>query len=242
MITLAFGSPGAGKTTYIARLVQKNKKKGLSFSRKYNHIYSNVRIMDVNYFDSKDLGTFHIEPNSLVIIDEASIEFNNRLYKTMPVNIIRFLKLHRHYGCDIIFFSQDFEDCDITIRRLASKLLYLRSVMNLTICRKVRKFVFIEKDKHQIMYGYSFHPFWHVFTALFTGFPFTMFYRPKYYLYFDSWDAPQLPDPKDKVEHIPFKRVSFLKRLKVIFKCEIKYIIVFTLVIFMISFLLKLLF
>lgn len=181
MISLCFGSPGAGKSTYIAHLAYKYYGK--------RPVFCNFDCAYTYKFNLSQLGLVAFPARSLILIDEAGIDFNNRNYKAFPKEIIKFLKLHRHYDVDIMFFSQSWEDVDITIRRLAVDLSYLRKLGPWTMIRRVNTYVMVDKDTHQIVDGYKFMPLWMV---LFGGKPLRFIFRPFYYHMFDSYEAPPL--------------------------------------------------
>lgn len=186
MITMFFGSPGSGKTTLGARMVYLNNRK-----KRYSKIYTNFECVGAYRFDCSDFSLFAPEPDSLVIIDEAGIDFNNRKYKELSQSMITFFKLHRHYSVDIIFLSQSWEDVDITIRRLCDKLIYIKKLGPFTMTRDIRKFVLIDKDTKQIIDGYSFNGF---FDLIFSHkLPFKLFYRRPYYFMFDSYSRMYRP-------------------------------------------------
>ena len=181
MISLYFGSPGSGKSTAAARIAYKNYGK--------RPVYSNFNCAFTRRFDVKQLGFSHFPRGSLILVDEAGICFNNRRFKEMPKQTIEFLKLHRHYGVDIIFFSQSWEDVDITIRRLAVRLFYIRKLPFFTMVRRVNSFVFVDKKENQIKEGYRFMS---LLSFLFFSCPVRFFFRPFYYFMFDSYEAPEL--------------------------------------------------
>lgn len=181
MISLYFGSPGAGKSTTAARFAYKNYGK--------RPVYSNFDCAFTYRFHVSQLGLVHFPRGSLILVDEAGICFNNRNFKKMPMHVIEYLKLHRHYGVDIIFFSQSWEDVDITIRRLATHLYYIRKLPFFTMIRHVNTFVFIDKEKHQIQEGYRFES---LFMFLLFSVPIRFIFRPFYYFMFNSYEAPEL--------------------------------------------------
>lgn len=204
-ITIVFGSPGSGKTTYAVKEITKNKKKVY-----YNNI-PEIKGKNAVYLSDDSvasLGEYTLPQHSNLIVDEASILFNNRRWKSFPKPLINWLKLHRHYKIDEIFFlSQSWDDIDITIKRLATKLIYIRKVGPFTLCRRVLKRVTIEQKTEQIIDGYRFtSPLWLLlkpFKLIGLHFVFpqidynTIMFRPFYYKKFNSYDAPLLPYYED---------------------------------------------
>ena len=83
----------------------------------------------------EDLGVFELTSENeecVLIIDEAGICFNNRDWKGLPKNVLEFLKYHRHYRCDVYFFSQA-ADMDKSIRDLSQtwyKVIKLPLLLN----------------------------------------------------------------------------------------------------------------
>lgn len=183
MIKLYFGSPGSGKTTLACKLAILGKKY-------YRHCVCNFEqsVEGVYTDDMKDLGKYVYPGDTLVIIDEAGIQYNNRNFTSFPQRLVSYFKKHRHYDNDIILFSQSWEDTDITIRRLVDELWYLQKFGPFTISRKVKKFVTVNETDYQIINGYKFEsPFWSFLPRPFRRQTITFSYRPKYYQYFDSW-------------------------------------------------------
>lgn len=192
MIKYYFGSPGSGKTTVAVYEALKNKKH-------YRHCVTNFDNSVPGVFVDKStlqLGEFKYPTSTLLLLDEAGIQFNNRHYKQFPPNLISYFKLHRHYKNDIIIFSQSWEDVDITVRRLTDELWYLKKLGPFTMMRKVRKFVTVNESDYQIINGYQFcSPLWNFVPKIFGGHKTLKFvFRPRYYKYFDSFsDDANLP-------------------------------------------------
>lgn len=193
MIRLFFGSPGAGKTTLAVALVKRFQKKK---NPPYDYYFLNfdTSISGSSSCSLVGLGEWSFPERSYVSVDEAGIEYNNRQFKSLPKSTIAWLKLHRHYKCDIDFFSQSWEDTDVTIRRLAAEYWYVKKIGFFTLVRRVYKKVTVDDNSHQIIDGFWFGKI----IKRFLPFPFGsrtwyLIYRPNYYKFFDSYSCPKLP-------------------------------------------------
>lgn len=148
-----FGVPGSGKTTVAAWLTKHTLKK--------KRVFSNVDIKGAYKISRKDIGKYDMS-NSLIVTDEAGVEFNNRNYsKNFEDYQIDFLKHHRHYNTDLVFFSQYWNDIDVTLRRLSTRLFLLKkSLIPFFIKRKkIGKRIGIDEATKQIIDEYYFVPF-----------------------------------------------------------------------------------
>ena len=192
MIRTFFARPGAGKTTECCALAKK-------FSKKYDHVFLNFEntVPGVHSCDLQDLGKWTFPKHSYIAVDEAGIEYNNRNTKYLPQYTIAWLKKHRHYRCDLDFFSQAWDDVDITVRRLSSELWLLYRIGPWTLGRRIFKRFGIDKNTHQIIDEYRMASMlWLIFWPFQLGWPydkkFTLTFRPFYYKYFDSWECDDL--------------------------------------------------
>lgn len=171
------GVPGSGKTTLAAAIVKYDNKHDFP-------VFSNVRIKGAYFFScSDDLGKFEISGCDL-IIDEASIEYNSRLYKSEKnLSVIYIMKMFRHFHIRNIFlFSQSLEDVDVTMRRLTSYSYIIRKFGPISYMRPILVKEGIDEQTHQVTTIYSYKP----------GFPMILC-RWKYYSMFDSWSRIVLP-------------------------------------------------
>lgn len=236
MISLYFGSPGSGKTTLIMYQIKKQIKRFSSlfykiFDRKPYRFYTNVKDCSFPYYSSENIGKNALPPYSTLYIDEAGIDFNSRAYKSMSKDQIAYFKLHRHYKHDINFYSQSWEDCDITIRRLCDRYYHLTKLGPFTLVRRVRKFCTIDSNTQQIIDGYKFTGLlWRLIPSFLGGFKsWFLVFRPLYYQYFDSYaiDKP-LPEVGEgervRVTHAHRPKRSFFASFDVLKKKYKNYI------------------
>lgn len=185
-ISLYFGLPRAGKTTYLASLAFK-------FRYKYQNIYSNVHldIPWVTYIDFNWLGMYDIH-DGLVLIDEATVFADSRDYKNLSKRFSNFLMLHGHWRLDIAFFAQRYNGVDIKIRNLCTRLYVVKRslIPGVTVVVPISYRLVIPSTGDRagdIVEGYSMP---HLLSRLFGS---RRIVRRKYFRFFDSWERPQLP-------------------------------------------------
>lgn len=186
-LDIVYGGPGSGKTTYAAFLARKAIASGVM-------VFSNVPIVGCYKLTKEDIGQFKIPP-SLVVIDEAGIEYNNREFRqnfttgksgkaASQSAALEWWKKHRHEGCQCIILSQGFDDMDKKLQTLGSHYWIVRhSLIPMMISMKqIRKRPMIDEMTHQPIDYYDFVPLSKR----------RIFMRPLW-KFFDSFDQMQLP-------------------------------------------------
>ena len=200
MISLYFGLPGCGKTTMFAKLAL-----DASRSKRYKHVYGNVSLSGIkNYtqITADMLGQYDLS-DCLILIDEATVYFDNRDYKNFNKKLREWVLLHRHFRADLCLFAQSFGAVDKTFRVLCDRCYYIfkgfwtghfRSIVwripyGIVIPSK--------KDTGADKYGDIVEGYYKpdLLSRLLTP----NLYRKKYYQYFDSWERPELPPLPDDV-------------------------------------------
>lgn len=188
MIDMYFGNAGCGKTTILTALALKYSKQIHKGKGRYRQIWTNAEEINSSMCDHDDLSGLGSEyvfaPYSLLLWDETGIDHNNRSYKTFPKPLIRVVKKHRHLKIDMVLVSQDFEDVDITFRRMVNRLWYCRRLGPFTYCKRVYKY--LDPDENgQFVVKYRY-PYWYEYLLHF-GENAQFFFRPFYYGYFDTY-------------------------------------------------------
>ncbi len=199
-ISLYFGLPGSGKTTLLAREAYRHIKAG-------GKVCGNVDLAVSGYrrIDDADVGKYDLT-GYLILIDEGTLFADSRDFKRRDERytaMIRFFLLHRHYHCDIIVYTQQWDGLDKRIRVITDRVYYVyKGVLTgrlFTRYYRVPYGIIIPNPKKaaggdhlgEIVQGYCKPP---LLRRIFGGWMF----RPRWYRYFDSWDAPKLPALPDR--------------------------------------------
>lgn len=208
---MVFGKKGSGKTTLMNKLAIRYRKKGWK-------VYSDREIPGCYLFDISDFGKILFPPNSLVLIDEVGLIWDNRNFKSFPEHVKRYFKYQRQYRNVVYLFSQSF-DVDKKIRDLTDHLYIVSNLLNIfSVARRVTKKITIVHADHsaqgesKIVDDYNLDS---IFLALFGGIEIT--YIPKYVKYFKSFDPPPLleQDTEPFPEFIPENPVkAFIQSLR----------------------------
>lgn len=188
MITCFFGLPGCGKSTMLAKIATKELRRIAKGKSKYEHVLSNYYIEGCERLNFDMIGCVDMS-ESLLIIDEISLDADSRDYKQFSKNLKQFFILHRHYGCDIIYATQQYDGVDRKIRELTHDLWYMKKCGVFTYATAIYRHITITEDS-DIKVGYVFP---NIFRMIFDlKHNVRICYRPRYYQYFDSFEAPTL--------------------------------------------------
>lgn len=173
-LSVYYGAPGSGKSTYAAWLADSYMRSGIP-------VYSNVPILGAMEVTKSDIGQFAIT-DGLLIIDEVGIEYNNRetgnfTKKSGMEGALEFYKKHRHENVEVVIFSQGFDDMDKKLRTLATRMYLIRKslIPGLIVRKTIRKKPGIDELTHRPVDMYDFVPFsgkriigrsvWHLFDS-----------------------------------------------------------------------------
>lgn len=129
---MIFGKKGAGKTTLLTKLAIKYNKLGYK-------VFSNVEIFGCYHLPISDIGFRDFPVNSVLLIDEVSLIWDNRNFKSFKPEVARYFRLQRHYKNIVYLFSQNF-DVDKKIRDLCDDMYLLTNLFGfISVARKIRK-------------------------------------------------------------------------------------------------------
>lgn len=172
MIKGVFGLPRSGKTTYLAKLAFQAQKRG-------KKVYTNFYCKGCYTLDFDALGVNDYS-DCLILIDEISLFCDSRSFKNYSDNHKYFFALHAHYGCDIVYCSQSYMDCDKKIRNVTDSLYQIKPwFFGLSRVRPIAKQFIIEKGAISEYYEVQ-------------GLG-SFVYRKRYYKMFDSFERKELP-------------------------------------------------
>lgn len=189
---LVFGKKGSGKSTYLVKLAKQHLKKGW-------HVYTNMDelfIEGVRHFNINHLGDFVPETQSLLLLDEVGMIWDNRDYKVFKPCVRDFFKLQRHYRVKVYMASQSF-DVDKKLRDLCDGMFLHTNFMRIfTLGKRITRKITITEStseaESRIAQDLVICPPWN----------WTLTYIPKWAKCFDSHVIPDKPHLKYRADQI----------------------------------------
>lgn len=118
------GKKRSGKSTYHTRLQYENLIKGvpvystdpITFTI-YDKKKDQKKTFQSIYFDPRHIYDYSFPFGSVICIDEVSLIWSNRNFKSMDPKVVEWFRYQGHYGCQVHMFSQSF-DIDKKLRDL----------------------------------------------------------------------------------------------------------------------------
>lgn len=186
---LVFGKKGSGKSSYLVKLAMRYQKK------KYI-VYTNmadIMLPDVRIINTDDLGDFVPVSNSVLLIDEAGIVYDNRKYKQFKDSTRDFYKYQRHYKVVCYLATQNY-DIDKKLRDLVDGMFLCQNIATVfCLLRPIRKKITLteatSEGESRITENLKFQSI----------FSWKVFYIPKYGKFFESFIAPEKPELQFKI-------------------------------------------
>ena len=156
MIKGYFGVPGCGKTTLLAKAYKKLHKK-------YDKVYSvNCTIKGATRLENgKETVRKYKFYNALFLWDEITIDYDNRDFKYFTKEDKEFWLLHRHFGIDIIYVTQNYENVDKKIKDITEELWYIHKPVTpifnkLSVAKRIYRKININEMTSDLTLGYRF--------------------------------------------------------------------------------------
>lgn len=181
------GKKGSGKSTLMTKTAIKALRKGQT-------VYTNaLDIPNCIYFDPKDIGKVDFKPDSLVLIDEASLIWPNRQWKNTSPDTVKWFRYQRQYKIRVYLFSQTF-DVDSKIRDLSDSMYLVTPFLRAwSIRRAIDKKIVIQHGSADspstIAEDFDFRPIFRSGALKFT-------FIPRWSRYFKSFNPPFIPPYK----------------------------------------------
>lgn len=214
---MVFGKKGSGKTTYMCKLSYKYHKKG------YN-IYSNIDLPYSTTIDISTLGIMVPPPNSVLLVDEVGMIWDNRQFKNFRNDVRDYFKLQRHYRNIVYLFSQTF-DIDVKLRNLTDSMYLCTCPLPfLSVVRRIKRSIVLVQPgpdaEGRIADSLEFIPF---YMTLFGSRPLQMTYIPRWAPFFDSHYVNDLPIYRSEpipvsAEHVREIDKYYIHKFQKIFK------------------------
>lgn len=208
---LVFGKKGSGKTTFLI-------KQAIHYLNRGWTVYTNINDMFVpgvrHVSDAEMMQLGHKSPpaNTVLLIDEINLLWDNRNFKSFDQQTSRWFRLQRHYKVYTFCASQTY-DCDKKIRDQVDGMYLCTCYKNVlsiarTIVKKPVVTVSTSEAESRISEDLKMLPFW--------SWRYT--FIPRYARYFDSFAAPELPDFKYTADEIDLSGRKQFRRLRRYFR------------------------
>lgn len=127
-----FGKKGSGKSTLLTKIAYENLKKGIPV---YSTEDISILVKDKKTHKKVTVSTIPLEPasiyaysfpaGSVILIDEASLLWSNRDFKSLDKRVIQWFQLQRKYKVTVHLFSVSF-DIDKKIRDLCDEMYIVK--------------------------------------------------------------------------------------------------------------------
>lgn len=101
-LIMIFGKKGSGKNTLLT-------KWSIKYNRMGYHVYSDSEIFNTYKLNTDWIGKYDFPKNSVLLIQEAGMTWDNRNFKSFPEEVRDFFKLQRHKGVIVVLASQSFD-------------------------------------------------------------------------------------------------------------------------------------
>lgn len=185
------GRKGAGKTSYMVKLMLYYQKRGWTV---YTDL-KGIKIPGVRLFDLNSLKNCTPPPRSAVFLDEVGLSMDNRQYASFSTGLRDWYALQRHFQAVVFLNSQAF-DVEKKVRERVDKFLFLQKIGPLSIIRPIIQDV----KPNDMSNPQCDNPVSQTYRWG-SIFGWRILYLPKYQKYFDSFIVPHR-------EEVPFVEIQ----------------------------------
>jgi hypothetical protein len=185
-LIMIFGKKGSGKSTLQVKLALDHIKNGWT-------VYCTTKLPGCYYVPENLIGTVEFKPNSVLLVDEVGMIWDNRDFKNFSSNVRDWFKLQRHRKVKVYLFSQSF-DVDKKIRDLVDEMyLITRSFRVFSYANKISRNIIITKATSESASSLADELKFESLFFFWCGSR-KLTFIPKYIKYFDSYEASKLKE------------------------------------------------
>lgn len=184
-LIMLFGKKGSGKNTLLTKLSVKYNRLGYK-------VFSDSDIYNTYKLNTDWIGKYDFPENSVLMVSEAGITWDNRDFKSFSKEVRNFFKLQRHKKVIVYLASQSF-DVDKKLRDLTDEMYLIVNYMGIfSIAKKIHKQIAIHNSSDNND-GESFLTETYSF-----GFPWEwkITYIPRWIKFFNSFECEQFKKVK----------------------------------------------
>lgn len=187
-LVMVFGKKGSGKTTFLAKTAYRYIRKGYP-------VYTTEKVPGAIQFNVDDIGKITFPENSVLLIDEVGMIWDNRNFKSFKPEVRDYFKYQRHEKHIVYLFSQTF-DVDIKLRNLTDCMYLCTCKFGwLSIARKIKRSIVLVQpvgdSESRIADNLEFEP---LLLSLFGARTLILTFIPRWISLFDSHEKLGLPD------------------------------------------------
>lgn len=182
-VTCYYGLPGSGKTTVLTAIAQQELQRIRLGKSKYSAVMTNFYCRNCDVFKTADIESRTFR-RCLILIDEITLIWDSRNFKTFPDSVKDFFTLHRHLHTDVIYATQYYQNVDKRIRDVTDTTYRVRKIGKFHLCSRERLAVQYPEETGEIIIGYK-RP-----TPLQLLSGAKIFYGVKWYDFFDTHEMP----------------------------------------------------
>lgn len=179
------GKPRTGKTTMMTKEAYLNNR-----HKKRTYCNVDIDVKGTRIFSAENIGLGnYFEPDSLVLIDEPNLYWDNRTFKDQKrKSVVEWFRLYGHNKVNIKMYTQTL-DVDKKLRYLASDVFICKKILGtIVVSRKLKKQITIKESaidaESQIVDELDFVP-------IFIPGSIKLTFIPHWTKFFDSYALPE---------------------------------------------------